>query len=384
MSDHTSVSPLRADAVQEVAARAAKRAAEAEASRSLTPDVVELVLAAGFARHFVPAAHGGVAGRFADLLPAVAQIGEGCASTAWFASLTAATGRMAAFLPIDGQREIWADGPDTVVVGALAQAGTAERVPGGWRVRGQWPYSSGIAFSDWALVCAKSETGAEGGGYEPRFFAVPRAGYGIADTWFNAGMRATGSNTLTLDEIVVPAERSVALADLFAGRAPDQRAVCHRVPMKAANGLTLTGPLLGAARGALRRWSELAADKLRGPAAAISGGITRPVYELALARADGEIDVAGLLLRRVAETVDTGDPGPALTARNGRDCALAADLLATAVDRLLRSSGSRGQAENEVLQRYWRDVTTGSGHAGLQLPAVASAFASESGLLPTR
>nr|WP_212808393.1 hypothetical protein [Micromonospora endophytica] len=88
---------------------------------------------------------------------------------------------------------------------------------------------------------------------------------------------------------------------------------------------------------------ELVAGKLKGPAAAISGGINRSVYELTLARADGELDAVELLLRRVAEVADRGDPGPVLTVRNGRDCALAADLLAGVVDRLIRSSGSRGR-----------------------------------------
>ncbi|MEU6714062.1 acyl-CoA dehydrogenase family protein [Nonomuraea sp. NPDC046802] len=373
------MSHLSLDAVREAGVMAGKRAADAEARRTLDPDVVELVVQAGFGRHFVPAAHGGAAGGFAELLTAVALLGENCASTAWFASLTAGTGRMAAFLPTEGQREIWARGPDTVVVGALAQAGTAERAGNGWRVRGQWPYVSGIAYSSWALVCAKAETD---NGHEPRFFAVPAEAYGIADTWFNSGMRATGSNTLILDEVVVPRSRSVALADLFAGRAPDANAPCHRVPMKAANGLTFTGPLLGAARGALRRWAELVAGKLRGQASAISGGVERSVYELMLARADGEIDAAALLLRRVAEVADDGDPDPRLTARNGRDCALVADLLASVVDRLLRSSGSRGQSETEPLQRFWRDVTTGAGHAALQLPSVAGVYATQSALLP--
>ena len=371
---------LSLDAVREAAAMAAKHAADAETRRTLNPDVVNLVVRAGFGRHFVPAAHGGAAGTFAELLPAVALLGENCASTAWFASLTAGTGRMAAFLPVEGQREIWARGPDAVVVGALAQTGTAERAGDGWRVRGQWSYVSGIAHSDWALVCAKAESG---DGHEPRFFAVPRDAYSIVDTWFNAGMRATGSNTLVLDVTEVPASRSVALADLFAGCAPDPAAPCHRVPLKAANGLTLTVPLLGAVRGELYRWAELIAGKLRGPAAAISGGVDRAVHELTLARADGEIDAAALLLRRVADVADRGDPGPLLTARNGRDCALAADMLAGVADRLLRSAGSRGQADNEPLQRFWRDVTTGAGHAGLQLPSAAGAFVKQAALLPT-
>ncbi|MEU3262992.1 hydrolase [Streptomyces bacillaris] len=371
----TSLSP---DAVREAAEAAAKHAVVSESDRRLPPEVVLPVLAAGFARHFVPARWGGSAGTFRALLPAVATIGESCASAAWFASLAASVGRLAAHLPPEGQAELWQDRPDTPIVGALAASGTAERTPGGWRVSGQWPYVSGVDSSEWALVCARA---ADGERTEPRFFAVPRSAYGLGDSWFNVGLRGTGSNTLVLDGVTVPDTRSVALAELLAGRAPDAEAPCHRVPMKAANGLTLTAPLLGAARGALRQWSGLARGKLLAPAAAITGSADRTPYELTLARSDGEIDAAALLLDRVAGVLDQGVVDPVLTARNGRDCALAAETLAGAVDRLLRSSGSRGQSDSEPLQRFWRDVHAGAGHSGLQFPPVASALVRATGSL---
>ncbi|UGY93002.1 acyl-CoA dehydrogenase family protein [Streptomyces gobiensis] len=360
-------------AAEHIAALAAKHAAEAEARRLIDSDVAALVIEAGFARHFVPTRFGGSAGTFAELLAAVAEIGEGCASTAWFASLAASVGRMAAYLPEAGRRAIWARCPDTIVVGALVPSGEARPVPGGWRVSGRWTYVSGVDLSSWALVCARTAT-AEGG-QEPRFFAVPREAYRTVDTWFNTGMRATGSNTLLLDEVTVPKDHSVALDTLLAGLAPDAEAPCHRTPMKAANGLTLTAPLLGAARGARNRWTELTEAKLQGPGGAISGGADRTAAELVLARADGQIDAARLLLERVASVSDSGAVTALDTVRNGRDCALAADLLATTVDTLLRTSGSRGQAESEDLQRFWRDVNSGAGHSGLQFAPAASAYA---------
>ncbi|MFI2242266.1 acyl-CoA dehydrogenase family protein [Streptomyces chrestomyceticus] len=362
---------LHPEAVRETAVLAAGRAAEAETERRLAPDVVESVLRAGFARHLVPAKWGGAAGGFTELLPAVVRLGESCTSTAWFASLAAGVARLAAYLPTAGQQDIWAKGPDAVVVGALAPVGTAERAPGGWRVRGRWPYVSGVGHSDWALVCARLASGGSGA----CFFAVPRDAYGIEDTWFNTGMRATGSNTLTLDEVFVAETHAVALDVLTAGQAPEAEALCHRTPLKAANGLTLTAPLLGAARGALGRWTELVRHKFDTPAASVAGAPSPASYEVIQARADAEIDAAELLLRRAAEVADSGRPDPLRTARNARDCALAAEMAAVAVDRLLRSAGSRGQSETEDLQRFWRDVNSGAGHVALQFPAAAGAYA---------
>ncbi len=86
--------------------------------------MVKSFLAAGFGRHFVPAALGGAEGTFLELNRAVAALGEGCTATAWCASLGAHVSRMAAHLPAEGMREVWADGPDALLVASLTPSGS--------------------------------------------------------------------------------------------------------------------------------------------------------------------------------------------------------------------------------------------------------------------
>ncbi|WP_308194482.1 hydrolase [Micromonospora cabrerizensis] len=360
------------EAAGQVADLAGKRAGEAEADRQLHPEVVRAVIEAGFARHFVPSRWGGNAGTFTEVTRGVAVIGESCASTAWYASLTASLGRMAAYLPAPGQEELWRDGPDPLIVGALMPLGEARRVPGGWRLSGRWPFVSAVQYSEWALICAMAETDESP---EARFFAVPRSAYTTVDTWFNLGMRATGSNTLVLDGVVVPAERSFTREAVARGRAVDADAPCHRVPLKAANGLAFAVPVLGAAEGALKLWTSWIAEKLRTSVAnGISGG---PTYDGTLARSAGEIDAARLLLDRVAAVADGGAVTALETARNSRDCALAVDLLVSAVDRLFRGAGTRAQADGNGLQRAWRDVNAAASHVVLQFEPAAAAYAAQ-------
>lgn len=362
-------------AAEQVAALAAQLAAEAENARQLHPDVAEALVAAGFARHFVPRDRGGHAATFAELTRALLVIGEECGSTAWCGSLLANLARMAGFLPAAGMDEIWADGPDAVVVGSLTPLGKAEPVPGGWRLSGQWPYISAVDYADWALVCGMTPTSGEP---VAKVFAVPRGDVQVLDTWFNVGMRATGSNTVVVEEVVVPASRTFDRQDLFAGRAPGSTAACHAVPLLAANGLSFATPALGAARGALSSWSAYVAQKVRTvPATPGSGpGSSRISYDLALARSAGELDAAQLLLERASLVADRGGAISELeTVRNLRDCALSVEIMVAAVNRIFGAAGTTGQSAANPVQRFWRDVSSVATHIALQFEPAAHAYA---------
>ncbi|MCD9141273.1 hydrolase [Streptomyces albireticuli] len=365
-----------APAAAGVAALAAERATSAEAARRLDPDVARALVDAGFSRHFVPLECGGNAGTFRELTPAVAEIGRECAATAWCASLMANLSRMAAFLPAEGFREVWADGPDAVVVGSLMPAGRARKVPGGWRVSGRWSYISAVDSSHWALVCA-TVPGAERS--SAKVFAVPRAQFSVADTWFNIGMRATGSNTVTVEDVLVPDARCFDRQDLFTGRAVDSAAPCHSVPLEAVNGLSFATPVLGAARGALAAWSAYLTEKARSAAARPDAPqVDRASAHATLARCAADIDAAALLLERASLI---GDKGAAATrlevTRNLRDCSYAVDVLVTSVNRLFHAAGTSGQAESNPLQRLWRDVNSAASHIALQFQPAADSYAAQ-------
>lgn len=367
-------------AAREVAVVAEQRAAETERARRLDPEVVDALRAAGFARHFVPKACGGTASTFVELTRAVSTVGEGCTATAWCASLIAHLARMAAHLPAEGYGEIWAEGPDALVVGSLTPLGRAEPVAGGWRLSGQWGFISGVDFSDWALVGAMVLAGDQ---EEARIFAIPRAAYRIEQTWFNVGMAGTGSNTLIVEDVFVPAVRAMSRDDLFAGRAADSTAACHAVPMQATT-LMFAAPALGGAQGALKSWSAYITQKMRNaaarPAMALPGMplLNRAPHDLTLARCAGEIDAAQLLLERAAITADNSSAiTPLETMRNWRDCAIATEMMVTVVNRLFRAIGTTGQTLANPVQRFWRDVNSLAGHMGLQFETAASAYSGE-------
>jgi alkylation response protein AidB-like acyl-CoA dehydrogenase len=366
----------RAPMVAEIAAR---HTDEAETARRLSPQVVRALRDAGFARHFVPVAHGGEAGGFTELTSAVGLVGEGCTSAAWAASLAAYGGRNAAFLPDEGQAEIWADGPDVLLASALVPSGKAEPVAGGWRLSGEWKYISGVHFADWALACAPvpakhPEASVDPGARpEVRFFAVPKADFAIVDSWFTVGMRGTGSDTLLLTDVFVPEHRTLARSTVHAGWAPASDTGCHIVPMHAVNALPFAAPLVGAARGALRAWIARTGSRVDRRGQAVG---EKPSTQVTLARSAAEVDAAELLILRTAAVADGTQcpPKGEAAVRGARDLALAVELLVSAVDRVFRASGTSGQSSSDPVQRFWRDVNSAASHVALSFETTGAAY----------
>ncbi|NLU74347.1 hydrolase [Streptomyces sp. HNM0575] len=354
-------------ATDEVAKLAGAQAAQADTERRVSPDVIRAVVDAGFARWRVPSRWGGAERSHKELTAAVARLGEECPSTAWLASVAAYAARYVACLPEQGQADVWAEGPDTLAAIVFKPLGKADEVEGGFRLSGSWTYVSGVDHFDWALLTGPAP-GPDSGGQPMRLFAVPRRDYTYEDTWTSLGMRGTGSHTLVLDDVFVPAHRVCLREDAMRGAM-----VGHpghtQLSNPAVSGLMFVAPVLGAARGALGIAQQLVAVAPTGPRAAAG----QP-YQVDFARAAGEIDAAQLLLERAAAVADGDAVPPELANRNRRDCALALEMLVAATDRLLRIGGTRAQDDAHPMQRYWRDVRSVASHAVMQFEPAGLAY----------
>jgi alkylation response protein AidB-like acyl-CoA dehydrogenase len=88
--------------------------------------------------------------------------------------------------------------------------GTVKRTDGGFRVTAKKPFGSGSPKGDVLVTSAPFEDPKEG--WQVLHFAVPFAAQGmsLADDWRTLGMRATGSQTIILDNVFVP-DDAVAL-----------------------------------------------------------------------------------------------------------------------------------------------------------------------------
>ena len=345
-------------AAGELSSLAARHAADADATRSLSHEVVDAIRAAGFARHFVAARFGGTEGSFDELTRAVVSVGEGCAASAWCASLAAYSARFASHLPDEGHQALWGGSPDTVVATGLMPAGRARPADGGWLVTGQWAYVSGVDFADWVMVCA-----AVAGGEGPpqlRFFTLPRGAYTVRESWDSVGMRATGSHTVVVEDVFVPRHLSFDRADMLTGRNAVSDVPAHNVPFQAVGGLTFIAPVVGAAIGALAAC-----------AGSITGRRRNQTAELTVVRASGRIDAARHLVAENAAVLDGRLFTPEHMARNERNATFAAETLREAAALLVGAAGTGGLGEGHALQRFWRDITSATSHVALQYDTAA-------------
>ncbi|GAA2194127.1 acyl-CoA dehydrogenase family protein [Streptomyces bangladeshensis] len=338
-------------AADRLAGLAAEHAAAADTAGRLSPEVVTALRASGFARHFVAARWGGTEGTVADLVQGVLRVSASCAATGWCVALLAASSRYAAHLPEQGHEKLWGSGADALIATGLVPTGTAGRTENGYRLSGRWHYVSGIDFADWVLLCANvPEEDAR-----PRFFALPRGTFGVVQSWDCVGMRATGSHTVVVDDVFVPAHLSFARSEMESGTNSWSRLPVHNIPFQAIGATTFAVPAVGAAEGAL----AAAVRVLKGKR------ITEAV-QIDLVRASARIDSARHLVEQNASVIDDRAFQPNLLARNQRNASFAGEQAAEAVAALVRVAGTAGLSDSGDLQRFWRDVTTATSHVALR------------------
>ena len=339
-----------------------------DAGRRLADGNVQALLDAGLCRLMVPHRFGGYQTSIRTYIEVMAELGRGCASTAWVASLINVCAWLAALFPEQAQRDVWGHAPDAWVAGSLAPLGEATVVDGGWRVSGRWPWASGSLHAQWA-ACGIHMKGPSGEFANLGLSLMPMREVRIEDTWFVAGMKGTGSNTIVAEGAFVPAHRFLPYPQAFTGvyRTEHLDESVYRSALVPVTVLILAGAQLGATRAALDH--VLAHAAKRGithttfPTQRDSAGFQMQVAEAAM-----KLDTAFMHVRRAADDIDRAADGSeqldlVARARVRMDTALAAKYCRDAVELLVAAHGTSSFGDWNRLQRLWRDVHVASHHA---------------------
>ena len=140
--------------------------------------------------------------------------------------------------PKEAQIDVGGDDPEAVAASSLAPREAARRVPGGWRLSGHYPFSSGCDYAQWAIIGAF--LGPKGDPWGVADLLVPLAEVEIVDDWQVLGLLGTGTKSLVLEDGFAPEHRSVMVSDLFAGTPPGASVHPEYLVLRAARGFLVS------------------------------------------------------------------------------------------------------------------------------------------------
>lgn len=351
-----------------------RNAPDADAERRIPEESIQALADAGLFKITVPRRFGGYEVPIWTKMRVSAALGECDGATAWVLTLINVCNWLGGLFSDQAQQDIWAENPGARIAGVLNPSPDVRKVDGGYEVSGSWPYASGSLHADWALIGILVPD--EHGEVVDQALAVaPMSDLTIEDTWYVAGMKGTGSNTLVADKIFVPEHRTLSVPKAIENQyaTPHTDEVAYRASFIPVLTLVLGGPQLGMGRAAL----DLVLSK------AGRRGITYTFFErqtdsvafqLDVARAATLVDSAWLHMERGAADIqraaEAGEPLPVLArARVKQDTAYGIARVREAIDILLSAHGAASFAEVSPLQRIWRDSATAGRHAVID-PAV--------------
>jgi acyl-CoA dehydrogenase len=203
----------------ELGASLAQNAQENDKDGLFTMQNYALLREHGFFKIAIPQDLGGAGATHAQLCAVIREIGRHCGSTALSYSMHTHPVALNVFKHLRGDEKATATlrkivDNDLVIAGTgandwLESSGEMTAVEGGFRVTAHKHFVSG---SPGAQVFVTSSTYAGESGREVLHFAIPFSSEGIThhENWDTLGMRATGSNDVTLEQVFVPEAAIVA------------------------------------------------------------------------------------------------------------------------------------------------------------------------------
>jgi alkylation response protein AidB-like acyl-CoA dehydrogenase len=192
--------------------------AEMDRRREVTPEVVDGLVAQDMLRLLLPRSLGGQELHLLEHARTMEALGWADASVAWFinqSNVSSATS--AAAMPHEAALAVFGNPKVGLAWGARHNKSKAIRVEGGFRLSGTWSFASGGRHTTWLGAHSATQnpdgtpfmqTGS--GRADDRSFVFLRSDAKIIDDWQVLGLRGTGSDSYTVEDLFVPDERAPA------------------------------------------------------------------------------------------------------------------------------------------------------------------------------
>jgi 3-hydroxy-9,10-secoandrosta-1,3,5(10)-triene-9,17-dione monooxygenase len=357
------------------------RAARTEELRRLPPETEIDLHEAGLFRVVQPKRVGGSEFDYVSLVDCADLLGKGDASVAWNFANLASHHWMLGMFDQRAQNLVWDRDPNVLIASSfIFPAGRARKVEGGYRLRGSWPFSSGVASCDWNMLASVVSSDDEADGIEYRIFLVHKNDFRIRDTWNAAGLRGTGSNDVEVIDAFVAEPLTIAVSDLAGGPTPGSAVnpnALYALPVFSLFPFVLSGVALGNAQACLDDYIESAQHRASTYNRAKLGDMQST--QIKIAEASAKIDAARLIMRSscigaMADARRGYIPDMAAKTKSRRDGAFAVNLCTEAVSMLFAASGARGLFTTGALQRQFRDAHAINSHLAFNFDAAGTNY----------
>jgi len=355
---------------REIAPLVAREAQQADRNGRVSDAVIDAFADARLFEILVPRRFGGHELSYETMAQVIRAISPACTSTAWVMSFYIGHNYIHALFPEESQKEVFADRPYALTPGAVAPSFTMTPVTGGYRVSGRSMWNSGSSRSDWFMGNGVIQS--EGQAPAMRLFLVPTAEATLIPNWDVAGMRATSSSDIALQDTFVPEHRTVETPSVLEGRTPG--AALHANPIY---GMPLLPFILGEVVPVVVGAYRGAADEFVRLTKARYGTFTgaevkaKPAAQMRIGHGLAGADLADRMLADyIRELVDPDiERMRSLEARAAMKArvALITDFCYEGIRTLMLGAGANAFRNESPMQRFYRDISMLRVHGFLDL-----------------
>jgi len=322
----------------------------------------------GLFRLLLPQALGGAELEPALFMQTIEAVAQGDASTAWCLCQACGSSMSAAYLEPSTAREMF-HGPGVSVAWGPGQ-GRAVPVAGGHRITGKWAFASGGRHATW-LGGRCQILGADGkpvldaaGKPVGRTMLFERTAAAWTDDWNTIGLRGTGSDSYSVQDVFVPETHSFATDYTLSPDDTTKRYITERLycfPAQSIFASGFAGVALGLARAVLDSFLQTARDKTpRGSTQLLREDA---VMQLRFGEAEARVRAARVfLIQTLKEAWAEASPPLPLTLDQRVSIRIAATraLLEArdALDSIYHAAGATAPFDRQPYERRFRDMHT--------------------------
>lgn len=277
-------------------------APEADRLGRLTDGTQAALQEQGLFRLLLPRVLGGVELDLPTFFAIIEALGKYDGSAAWCVCQGNGCALLGSYLDREAADAIWLDNPKGILAWGPGKA-EARAVDGGYSVTARCGFVSGSNHASWigAHCMVVEEDGAprldEDGVQENRTCVFPATATKLSNDWDAIGLRGSGSDSYTVEDMFVPTEHTIVRAKMVATRTP--RTSLHYLPLMSVYSIGFAAIALGLARTFHDEFMKLAMDKKpRNKTAALKDNA---VVQTEVAVTDAKISSARAYLLGAAE-----------------------------------------------------------------------------------